>query len=763
MGARSATSLGILESLSFIVFFIFVGKHCIGDKHALLDFPGRVPALFLLSYMLLQIVPLPPQLVRIISPASYDMYSSTLGVVGPLGFIPLSMDVKATLGEFFRFTSYMVFYVLTIQILSDARLLKKTVVVISWLGGIIAAYALMEKFFSNGKIYWLFAIPENNTHIGPYVYKNHYAGFTEMLFPVVFAAFYYYRPRFSYSSFRESFVEVFTQPQANVHILLGFSALLMATSQFVSLSRGGIICFGLSMIFFILMMAFRQKVEKKGLAFLLFVFLIVLSVGWFGWEMIFQRFEDSFSQGITRLNGRSHFWKDSLGIIKDFPLTGTGFGSFGSVYPVYRTFPGDRLVDHAHNDYIELAATGGLVGFILVAWFVLSIIVTCCRQYGKRNDSFAIYMVVGSLSGIFAILLHSVSDFNFFSHANGLYFFFLSGLVVSASHTRSRSKKKTYLEPLGRSTTYVMTLSFAAVMVAAVWFNGGVLIGQHIFAGLNDEIINGQMQDHEIETLGKTARAAANADPFEIQYSLAAALAADYRGHDGEAEAYYRKALWLSPVQGEIAQSYGRFLVFRGDNDKGGRLLMAGLTHGRGDAERYKHSAAYLLHQMETDQGLDVLKKALELDSSRKNVNDCIAIMVDAGVDSGLFEKAMPLNIRPRYILADYFEKRGDSQLARHVETQALDYVEKEAKVEVWMFSRHYRRLSRDKNDEGAIEMIKKGLFYLPDSAELLIDAGRIYEKLGLRHKALEHYRKALVVSPDDPFVRKRMRDWDFM
>ena len=55
------------------------------------------------------------------------------------------------------------------------------------------------------------------------------------------------------------------------------------------------------------------------------------------------------------------------------------------------------------------------------------------------------YLTWGSLAGIMAFLIHSAIDFNFQNGANGLYFFFLLALAVSASHTRLHGNKATML------------------------------------------------------------------------------------------------------------------------------------------------------------------------------------------------------------------------------------------------------------------------------------------------------------------------------
>jgi O-antigen ligase len=755
-------SLAVLETLCFTALLLYV-RAALKDKEQVPFYrvPGLFPLMLILLFMLLQVLPLPAILVRMISPAAYDMYARTLGVVGSLGFITLSVDVKATVQEFFRFAAYGAFYILTVQLLSDGKRFKRTVMTLAWLGACVAAYALVERFFSNGKIYWLFSIPEGNNHVGPYVYKNHYAGFIEMLFPIVFAAFHYYRPRFNYNSLRENLVEVLTQPHANVHILLGFSALLMVTSQFVSLSRGGIICLSVAIIFFIassqFMVMSRTSGQRKSGVLVLFVCLVVLAVSWFDWATIFERFEDSVAQGITQVNGRQNFWRDSVEIIKDFPMTGAGFGSFGSVYPGYRTFPGDLAVDHAHSDMVELLVTGGIPGFILVSWFLCSVVCSSIVWFIKRKDSYFIYMFLGVFSGGVAIVLHSATDFNYYSNANGLYMVFLSGLLVSAAYTRVKAKGPTRLDIMERPPLWAMGVPCAVFLLAGLLFNVGMIRAQAVFKEIEHMVLDGRMSAEELEPISQKISSAVRFDPLEGKYRLSSALASQYGSTSHEAEEQFRTAIRLNPSQGETVQRFGRYYLATGEKEKGARLMTAGLDLGKSDMERHRHCASFLLHQGELEQGLSILQNAMEFDPSPENAKVCIAIMVDAGVSPERFEEAMPMAVRPHFVLADYFGKTGNPALEEVVEKNALDCLKRESRIETWMIVRYFKkRLSRG-DEAGAFEILVLGLSYLPDDVEFLVQAGKLYEKHGIPYKALEVYKKVHVIDPDNMFAMERM------
>ncbi|MBU3935912.1 MAG: lipid A core--O-antigen ligase, partial [Proteobacteria bacterium] len=256
--------------------------------------PALLPLILLLGYMLFQLLPLPPFLLKLLSPQSFTVYSITTPA-GDSTWHPLTLSPKATLKEFFRFATYVLCYVAAIQILSRYQSLKKVLLTLCFLAGAIAFEGIIQKYGSPDKIYWFRTTLDNSTMTGPWVYHNHFAGFMEMLLPICLALFLFYRPSFSYNlPLREKIVSVFTLPKANMHIILGLSAILMYVSIFVSLSRGGIISSTLALLLFLFLLT-RNRGESshstKGKYILVFLLVSVAGISWFGWEPIFGRFD----------------------------------------------------------------------------------------------------------------------------------------------------------------------------------------------------------------------------------------------------------------------------------------------------------------------------------------------------------------------------------------------------------------------------------------------------------------------------------------
>ena len=144
----------------------------------------------------------------------------------------------------------------------------------------------------------------------------------------------------------------------------------------------------------------------------------MLIVGrWFGAEELAERLVETTTAGESRDEVSTY----SLGIIRDYPWTGSGAGTFYTVFPHYSqtVLQGDYYT-HAHNDFIELAGDLGLPAFLLLALFVVATLWRAFSLQYRANGrlqqgiGFTVLMVIGWAT------VHSTADFNLYIPANGL-------------------------------------------------------------------------------------------------------------------------------------------------------------------------------------------------------------------------------------------------------------------------------------------------------------------------------------------------------
>lgn len=233
--------------------------------------PGLLALVLLLSWMAFQSLSLPAPLVRMIAPNIFHAYQPVLDLsaLPHLGnWIPLTINRKATLQELLRVSSYALFYLITVQLLTSSRRLLRTVQVVSALAVFIAFFSILQRVTAPDTLFWFRKLTEGKTAFGPWVYKNHYAGFMVMLCPLVLSQFVLHRPSLKHGeTIREKIVAFFSDNGATVHLFWGFGTVVLLASVFLTQSRGilSIVCGVL--LFFFLFVGSREEWERSLCSF----------------------------------------------------------------------------------------------------------------------------------------------------------------------------------------------------------------------------------------------------------------------------------------------------------------------------------------------------------------------------------------------------------------------------------------------------------------------------------------------------------------
>ena len=124
----------------------------------------------------------------------------------------------------------------------------------------------------------------------------------------------------------------------------------------------------------------------------------------------------------------------TLAMAADYPLLGAGAGSFRSVFPAYKGDAlGNAYFEHAHNDYLEFLAEGGLVGLGLFVAAIACALGPAFAQARRRNSRAARAMAGGCGAGAVSLLVHGLYDFNLQIPANATVFMVVLALCVAAA------------------------------------------------------------------------------------------------------------------------------------------------------------------------------------------------------------------------------------------------------------------------------------------------------------------------------------------
>lgn len=159
---------------------------------------------------------------------------------------------------------------------------------------------------------------------------------------------------------------------------------------------------------------------------------VVFTISFVGGDAVATRFEKLETEvrfaDEGKLN-RLSIWRATGQMIRERPLLGAGFGAFASAFPAFDESAGESSVQQAHNDYLEILASGGVVAFLLFAVFAVMVVRRAWVNFNS-DDSLVRSSCFGALIGMFGVLVHSFVDFGLHLFINALIF---AVLVVIAT------------------------------------------------------------------------------------------------------------------------------------------------------------------------------------------------------------------------------------------------------------------------------------------------------------------------------------------
>jgi O-antigen ligase len=301
------------------------------------------------------------------------------------------------------------------------------------LGFFVSIFGILQYLTFNGKLYWARVMHYGGIPFGPYVNRNHFAGFAELAIPVALVPLALGKVR------RERL------------FLVALFALVPIIALLLSASRGGIVSFAVQLVILVLLMLVRRIRSRYMILGGLVVLTAVLAVSWIGVQQVLQRFQGMQSLEVTG-GKRNAMRQDTWHLFLNHPIAGAGLGTFEMVFPPYDTLYDGKVVNHAHNDYVELLAETGVIGGVLCAWYLGLVLFTSLKHLADPANSFGSALNLSGLIACCGILVHSVVDFNLHIPANALFFFLSAHLATvrvesstpggAANHSRHRHIRK---------------------------------------------------------------------------------------------------------------------------------------------------------------------------------------------------------------------------------------------------------------------------------------------------------------------------------
>jgi O-antigen ligase len=338
----------------------------------------------------------------------------------------MSMDVEATRGAALMISFLFLAFLIAANFFDQFDRIRILAYFLTLFGLTLAVFAMIQHFTWEGKMYWFRSVASAGAGTGgPFVNRNHFAGYMEMLIPIPLA------------------LALSRAVRSEARLFFGFAAAIMSMALIASLSRGGLVSLFAGLLFLGVMTLSRKRSSshvdgesRSGLraALVIIAMLVAIAAGvvWIGadFDVMKRLAQDPITTDLA--TDRRGVWRDTLTMFRANPIVGIGLGAFETVYPVYGRGDGSLLIQFAHNDYLQVLSDGGILGGAIALWFLL-VIARGMAQAAKASNHFLRALGVGSAAGIFALLVHSVFDFNLQIPSNALLFLVLSAIVMRVS------------------------------------------------------------------------------------------------------------------------------------------------------------------------------------------------------------------------------------------------------------------------------------------------------------------------------------------
>ncbi len=438
-GAVDFWALGFLSLLTGLIAVLWIADAWFKKELSINLNALQIPLLGLILIGLIQLLPfrhveIPGGLLSIPAVASLSLapYSTRLAIV--------------------QLIIYIVFLAAADTFVNNQNRLRKIVVTIIVFGSMMAFFGVLQRLANLEQIYGLRqtgqAIPFSS-----YINQHHFAALMEMTLGITLALLFG------------------NATKNNKRVFLIIAVVIMGMAIIFTSSRGGMVSL-LGVIGFIIAANIRQKSAAKintptenswsfrrtlaflggGLVLMLILFGSVLLLG--GDESLLRGIGLGNETDVS--NGRIHFWQTALQIFRDHPIFGAGLDAFGVAFTHYDTWDGTFRVEQAHNDYLQILADAGILGFGCVAAFIFLLFKQGWRTVAASSNPFRRSTAIGALAGCTGILIHSFFDFPLRTPGNAFFFLILTVLATASIYQPRLSRKRTKTSQLNPSSVLLL-------------------------------------------------------------------------------------------------------------------------------------------------------------------------------------------------------------------------------------------------------------------------------------------------------------------
>lgn len=347
----------------------------------------------------------------------------------------LSLDPYSTRIFIVRLLGYMIFFLAALTFIDTEKRLRKLAAATAIFGGIAAFAGIIQWLASPDAIYGVRPTPQA-IPFGPYVNRHHFASLMVLFSGIALSQV------LGRSASKEK------------KLLFAISLVLMAISTVLTGSRGGVLAY-IAMFAVCSLTAIRKAnsgtatvyrfpIVAGSAAFVVFIVGLVVFLG--GADPLLRGLGlQNETNDIT--SGRLHFWSVAWQVFTANPIFGAGMEAFGVAYTKFDTRNGFFRTEQAHNDYLQMLADGGVVGFGIAVSFLVMFVKRGINAITNASSEFVLDTRIGAFAGCLGILIHSFFDFPLRTASNAFFFLLVLAMMLVQVSNKQDDETLTGREP----------------------------------------------------------------------------------------------------------------------------------------------------------------------------------------------------------------------------------------------------------------------------------------------------------------------------
>ncbi len=363
-----------------------------------------------------------------VSPAALRV-EAAFALVPAAGPRPLSIATGDSVWAWLLFSAACLLF-LTARRAFEAGGTRTVARAVAVAGLALAGVALAQSATAKGLMYWHFAPPrEGPAPFGPFTNRNHFGTWAMMAVPLglgYLAAHAAVHPHTAGDSWRHRLLAAL---DARAWLLVA-SCLALLVAAVASLSRSGMVGMGVALASGAVLWRRREGGRRESRRRGHYAALLA-AAGTLGilTQVGFAALSVRFGASGAALADRAAIWHDTLPVLRDFWLTGTGAGTFQTAMAVYQRSRPEVIFNQAHNHYLQVASEGGLLLGLPVGLAMLAFVRAAALSL--RTDRTSMYYLrAGAAAGLAGVAVQSVWETGLTVPANAVLAAVLAAILV---------------------------------------------------------------------------------------------------------------------------------------------------------------------------------------------------------------------------------------------------------------------------------------------------------------------------------------------